>query len=66
MLQTNLEKHQLAHEMYQRETAIYNNECDRIEREIEEAKADIITLKTDLEKAQLRRRNKLEYDNKLP
>ncbi|KAJ3053039.1 THO complex subunit 7 [Rhizophlyctis rosea] len=63
MVQTNLEKHQLAYEMYLRETAIYKDECNRIEREIDEAKADIITLKGDLEQAQLRRKNKLEYDD---
>ncbi|KAJ1569481.1 hypothetical protein HK096_002988, partial [Nowakowskiella sp. JEL0078] len=55
-------KYQLLYEMNQHEILNYESECLKIENEAAQTKNEIIDLKVQLEEAQRRRKNKMEYD----
>ncbi|RUP50915.1 hypothetical protein BC936DRAFT_137130 [Jimgerdemannia flammicorona] len=55
-------RHQLIHDMNEREVKHYEEECARIDQEVAEARHDIVKLQIELEKAQQARSNKIEYD----
>ncbi|KND04645.1 uncharacterized protein SPPG_00361 [Spizellomyces punctatus DAOM BR117] len=61
-LEVGLQKHQLIHDMNNREIQLYEEEKTRIEQEIGKGREEIVLLKARLMEVQRIRANKLEYD----
>ncbi|KAI8851429.1 Tho complex subunit 7-domain-containing protein [Chytridium lagenaria] len=61
-LEYNLLKHQFIHDMNQREQTNYQEEQNRIEQEIADARQDIEKLKVQLDDEQRAKKNRIMYD----